>query len=77
MAHPVPPVMRKSQRHQGAKFGDHMAIAGTVIVLTVCSSGWLLHIPAQLNRFVQELVGTWRPSQAPAAGSRDWQVLKM
>lgn len=31
MAHPVPPVMRKSQRRedQETKFGEHMAIAGS------------------------------------------------
>lgn len=34
------------------------------------------HTPAQLSRFSQELVGTWSPSQIPAAGFWDRQVLR-
>lgn len=34
------------------------------------------HTPTQLSRFSQELVGTWSPSQVPAAGFWDRQVLR-
>lgn len=53
-----------------------MAIAGIVTGLNLCIAGWLFHTPAQLNRFVQDLAGTWSPSQVPAAGSWDWRVLR-
>lgn len=37
-------------------------------------TAWRGHTPADLDRFPQELAGTWSPSHTPAVSSQDWQV---